>query len=211
MSLRVSVARAHEDLQDQRYRRFIFDLTTGRGRWTTGQTAMVPSSPMGRMGPPVSRMPPPGVSVGECGGGCCPASGSGADIMSNLQRRVPGMPTSDSRCSYRALSLVNAAVAAGAAAVLAVTALVTLCVTRIEIVTTGAPGFSIQLFTINNEPQFQLNSVFHTDMFAPGSDSNTEFAGDCVSVGSQIQMNVTNLDAVNAQGIFVALRGPTAV
>lgn len=195
--IQVSVAKARHDLEsDYVYRRHIIDLATGRARSSVFKPGFAAGDRF---------------AAGACASGdCCPPDGSGANLPAFLGRRTPGYADSGSRCGESAISLSNLAVGAGLAAVLTTTALMTLCVTRLEIVTVGAAGFSITLFTINNEPQFQLGSIFHTDMFAPGSDSNTAFAGDCVTVGSVITMNVTNLDGINARGIFVALRGPSA-
>lgn len=142
---------------------------------------------------------------------CCPTpDGSGENLVAMMGRRVPGFAGPGSKCADSMFSMNNTNVAANTLVTLTVSPQITLCVTSIEIVTTGAAGFSLQNFTINNEPQWQIGNVFHSDMFAPGSDTNTQFKGDCVQPGSVVSMQVTNLDGLTARGIFVALKGPSA-
>lgn len=142
---------------------------------------------------------------------CCPSpDGNAENLVAMMGRRVPGFAGPGSKCADSMISMNNTAVVANGAVTLTVSPQITMCVTHIEVVTTGAAGFSLQNFMINNEPQWQIGNVFHSDMFAPGADTNTRFKGDCVQPGSVVTMLATNLDALTTRGIFVALKGPSA-
>ena len=111
-------------------------------------------------------------------------------------------------CAQKLFALNNAAVGAGATAVITVAPTITMCPTRILVVTTGTAGFTLTNFTINNAPQWVIGQVYHSAIFDPQGDENTEFVGDCFSLGSSVSVSVTNLDGANARGIYITLKGP---
>lgn len=127
--------------------------------------------------------------------------------------QLDGCPTPNGRapgCRDSLTSANNAAVGAGATATLTFTVGVRMRVDAILVVTTGAAGFTLSNFVINNVNQWTLGQTYHSAIFAPGGDANTAFAGDYIDQGSQVSMVVVNLDGGAAQGIFVTLKGPGA-
>lgn len=112
------------------------------------------------------------------------------------------------KCRDSITSANNAAIGIGATATLTFTPPTRMRVDAILVVSTGAAGFTLQDFVINNVNQWARGQLFHSAIFAPGGDANTAFAGDYIDPGSQVSMVVVNLDGAAAQGIFVTLKGP---
>lgn len=83
-------------------------------------------------------------------------------------------------------------------------------VDAILVVTSGAAGFDLSDFVINNANQWARGQLFHSAIFAPGADANTSFAGDYIDPGSQVSLVAANLDGAAAQTIWVTLKGPGA-
>jgi len=143
----------------------------------------------GRLSPPAGMMDP----------GCPAVPGQGQG------QNCPSLQSDG--CRDLSIPIVNGAVAAGATILVSGQARVTLCARRLTITTSGTAGFTFTNFTINNNAQMQLNGLYHTDQYAP--DSNNGFLkGDCVWPGGFVEMTVTNLDGVNAQGFFGEVKGP---
>jgi hypothetical protein len=127
---------------------------------------------------------------------------------SQLQVDPSSCLTSD--CRDMLFPLVATAVAASGTGTISVTAQVSMCVESMLIITTGASGFTVADFRINNQPQWLLGGVFHSAIFAPGGDANTAFKGDCLMPGSTVSIDYVNLDGAAAQSIYIALKGPGA-
>lgn len=114
-------------------------------------------------------------------------------------------------CRQVLFALNAIAVAAGAGPItLTLNSPVNMRIEEILVVTTGAVGFTLQNFLVNNNPQWALNQVFHSAIFAPGADGNTAFAGDYIGAGQPVSIQYTNLDGAAVQSVYITLKGPGA-
>lgn len=124
--------------------------------------------------------------------------------MSQLEACPPA-----SKCRDSLVSAKGTAIAAGVlGTILAFAPPVRMRVDALLAVTSGAAGFELLNFTINNQPQWAIGQLFHSAIFAPGADVNTAFAGDYIDPGSIVTITVNNLDGAAAQTIWLALKGP---
>lgn len=124
--------------------------------------------------------------------------------MSNIAACPPGDSCRDT------LTGVSANVLAGATATLVFTPPVRMRVDAMLVVSTGANGFTLQDFVINNANQWARGQMFHSAIFAPGGDANTAFKADYIDPTTQSSITVINLDGGAAQTIWIALKGPGA-
>ena len=103
------------------------------------------------------------------------------------------------------LTTLAVAVAPGTATITLI-ARVAMKVERFIVITSQTPGFRIDAFSINSEPQFVLGSVVHSGIFAPdavGAGLKTTTFGP----GTTIELVVANLDAANVQDFYGHLLG----
>lgn len=142
--------------------------------------------------------PSPQSPVGE---ECAPY---GCDLPAALGRKVPGWRGD---CKTLALTLTDEGVLAGASVQIEVVSKITMCARRLVVVTTGSAGFTMTNFFINNEAQWVRDNIFHSQHFA-NLAFGVDLRGDCVVPGSTLSIDITNLDADNAQSFYAMLIGP---
>lgn len=188
----IQLAALHAIMQEP-HTAMVFDIGVERAKREFAARGRMPKTRTGQ-----AACPAPYDSIP----GCVP---SGCDLPAGLNRRVPGYtgPCKEMRVGF------DATVNAGATATITDNPRVTMCPMRMIVVVTGTAGMSLSNLRINNSPQWGIDDVFHSDMWAPGSDDNTLIKGDCFAPGSEVALTVVNLDGANARRIFVAFQGPT--
>lgn len=152
------------------------------------------------------RMRTGGCSCGQAG---CPVGVTNAQSMASSLNR--GMPGERGNCQYTMLELASDGTILDDGNYYTVTlnSPIAMCVenTLVPAVTLAPLGWLLKNFTLGNRPQWVIEGVYKSELFAPDSRCACDLPGDCIQVGTRISVQVANIGTDPAD-FRMYLRGP---